>query len=139
MKTITIRHITSAILVALLLTSCSNPEGDFKKAEQANTEQAFNAFIQKHPDSPLVVQARAHIETLAFKSAQTANNPAAWEAFLQKYPQSTNAQFAHIAIEKLDYEGAIKTDVIASYEAFLSKYPKSERISEIERRLEPKL
>jgi len=50
MKTFQILNI---ILVAMLamVSSCSNPDGDYKKAEQANTDQAYNEFIKKHPDT----------------------------------------------------------------------------------------
>jgi hypothetical protein len=53
-----------------LLPACSNPEGDFKVAEQANTEQAYGDFIKKHPDSPLVARAKVKIQQNAFAAAR---------------------------------------------------------------------
>jgi PBP1b-binding outer membrane lipoprotein LpoB len=48
MKMGIVTNIVSAFATAVLLTSCSNPEGDLKKAEEADTEQAYQEFIQKH-------------------------------------------------------------------------------------------
>src|SRR5579864_6921403 len=46
------------MLATMLICGCNNPEGDFKKAERVNTEQAYQDFIKRHPDGPLAFQAQ---------------------------------------------------------------------------------
>ena len=136
MRTLTVRHITPVVFVALLLTSCSNPEGEFKKAEQANTEQAYNQFIQKHPDSPLVAQAEAQIDSLTFKAAQSANTVATWEAFLQKYPQSTNAAVAHEVLAQLVFQQAATSNSVVAFEGVVKRFADTAAAKEAAKHIE---
>ena len=39
---------TICAVTLFCVVSCTKPESDFKKAEQAHTEQAYNEFIKKH-------------------------------------------------------------------------------------------
>lgn len=110
------------IIATTLLVSCSNPETDFQKAEQANTEQAYSDFIQKHPDNPLVAQASTKIEQLALNAAQTANTIPAWEAFLKQHPQSTNAVAGRERLADLLLAQLNASNTIAAYEAFARQY-----------------
>ena len=106
-----------------LLTSCSDPEGDFKKAEQANTDQTYMEFIKKHSDSPLATQAKARIEKNAYEAARTAASIEAYEHFLKRFPQSDLAGEAASLLRKLQYEAAIEAPTLASYIRCLQKYP----------------
>ena len=117
---------TSALIaVNLLLTSCNNPDRDFKKAEAANTEQAYNEFIRKHPKSPMVIQAKAHIEKNAFEDAHKVASVEAYEGFLKRFSSGVLAQHAKAEMEALEFNQAVTSATIVAWESFLSKYSQS--------------
>lgn len=117
------------LAVALLLASCSNPESDFKRAEQFNTEQAYNDFIKKHPDSPLVAQAKVRIEQNAYEATRKTGNVAALEVFLNRFQSKELAQKTRIELETLEFAQASKSLSIPTWETFLQNYPKSTNAS----------
>lgn len=69
----------SLLSFVLFTSSCNNPNKDLKNAEQINTEQAYQDFIQKHPDSPLVTQAQADLEKVVYAATKREGSPAAFE------------------------------------------------------------
>jgi outer membrane protein assembly factor BamD (BamD/ComL family) len=115
----------SIIAMSAVLTACNNPESDFKKAEQANTEQAYDDFIKKHPDSSLIAQAKAHMEQNAYGDAQKNPTVAAYETFLQRFPSGELAQKAKSELEALEFDQASKTATVPTWEGFIQRYPQS--------------
>ena len=81
------------LLLSLLLVTlgCSSDARNYEKAQQANTIEAYQDFVQKHPDSKLADQAKAQVEELLFKVAESKNTLADYRDFLKKYPQSKHA------------------------------------------------
>lgn len=81
------------LLLSLLLVTlgCSSDARNYEKARQANTIEAYEDFVQKHPDSKLVEQAKARAEELLLKTAESKNTLADYRSFLKKYPQSKHA------------------------------------------------
>ena len=82
-----------ALLLPLLLVTlgCNRDARDYQKAQQANTFEAYEKFVQKHPDSKFVEPAKAQAEELLLKSAESKNTIADYRSFLKKYPQSRHA------------------------------------------------
>lgn len=63
----TVRKIIALLLFALpvwLLVSCDTSEKDFEKAEKENTIESYEIFIQNHPESDLVSEAKDCIVSL---------------------------------------------------------------------------
>jgi outer membrane protein assembly factor BamD (BamD/ComL family) len=112
-----------ATSVTVFLTSCSNPESDLKTAEQANTEQAFQQFIQKHPESPLVAQAQRDQEKVVYEVAMKAGTSSSFKTFLQRFPKSPLADQASAEWERAEYDQAGRAGTVAAYEAFLKQFP----------------
>ena len=48
-----------------LIAGCSRERIDWKSAEAADTQEAYDHFLERHPDSELATQARARIAQLA--------------------------------------------------------------------------
>lgn len=130
LKPYSLSCLLSFIVMALLLTSCSNPEGDFKKAEQANTEQAFSAFIKKHPGSPLIAQANQRLAALAYETAKRAGTGIALEEFLNRFSTNEFSTKAKADLEAIEFQAAKDAKTISAWEHFLKKYPASIRVVE---------
>lgn len=123
-----IHTFTSTLLIAAISaisTSCSSPESDYKKAEQANTEKAYSEFIAKHPDSPLVAQAKAKIEQTAYEAALKTGTVPAFEGFLKRFSSGSHAEKAKGDMDALEFILASKSSTIPLWQTYITKYPQS--------------
>jgi cell division septation protein DedD len=95
----------TALLAALavLAAGCSREQQDWRSAESAGTSEAFGVFIEQHPQSELVKQARARIaqvaEDLGWQQASAAATLAAYQKFLAQHPTGHWSEAARIRIE----------------------------------------
>jgi cell division protein FtsN len=95
----------SALLAALVvpLGGCSREQQDWHAAQSAATPEAYEAFIEQHPDSELVRQARLQIADFAedreWQLAVAAGTQTAYQTFLAQHPTGRRAEEARIRIE----------------------------------------
>jgi hypothetical protein len=91
------------------LTGCNGDGSDWKKAQETNTTDGYNAFLAKHPEGEHAGAAVKKIEESDFwKKAQEADNFDEYEAFLVKYPQSEHVAAAIDAMKHVgdrDWKG----------------------------------
>lgn len=89
--------------VSILLSGCSRTQRDWRAAQQAGTPQAYQVFVERHPDSELASVARQRISQLseeaAWQHAARANTAAAYRGYLAKYPNGSWSQDARIRME----------------------------------------
>ncbi|HXS22193.1 MAG TPA: hypothetical protein VN735_13240 [Steroidobacteraceae bacterium] len=120
-------------ITAGALVACSNPNADWQKANQTNTEAAYQQFIQQHPNDSRVAQARNRINALkdeqAWTAAQNANTLDAYQQYLQSEPNGMHAADAQDKVNSLQQDAAWSTaqstNTAAGYQDFLQKYPNS--------------
>ena len=101
---ITIRAGKVVLAVGLLLLgACSREQQDWRSAEAADSIEAYGDFIQRHPDSELVTQARARVVQLGedrdWQQAGSTDTAQAYRQFLAQHPNGKWAQEARIRIE----------------------------------------
>lgn len=95
----------TALLAALavLVAGCSREQQDWRAAESAGTSEAFGVFIEQHPQSELVRQARARITQFAedrdWQQASAAATLTAYQRFLARHPSGHWSEAARIRIE----------------------------------------
>jgi cell division septation protein DedD len=93
----------TAAVVLTLLAGCSRTQEDWRAAQQAGTPQAYEVFVERHPDSELAGVARQRIaqltEAAAWQQAMRANTAAAYQGYLAKYPNGSWSQDARIRME----------------------------------------
>jgi len=100
-----------AIILALVLcvAGCSHEGADWKAASSADTSEAYQQFLQQHPNSANAVQARTRIQQLQevrdWQAAGAADTRDAYEQFLASHPDSQWAQEARIRIENFAQSG----------------------------------
>jgi hypothetical protein len=86
-----------------MLAACSGERRDWRSAEAADTVEAYDQFIERHPESELAEQARARLAQLTeereWQRASTANTPASYRAFLAQHPNGKWAGEARIRLE----------------------------------------
>jgi hypothetical protein len=114
-----------AILAAGVLLCCSSPEKELRKAKEAGTVAALDAFLAKHPDGPLAEQAKDAKEQLIFDAAKSKNTQAAYDEFLKTYPSGKLAPAARAAIDALQLAAAQRAGTIEAYEQFMASHRES--------------
>jgi hypothetical protein len=90
-------------VLAGLAAACSGEQQDWRSAEGADTSEAWAFFIEQHPDSELVPQARARIAQITaerdWQHATSIATADAYRAFLAQHPSGNLAEQARIRIE----------------------------------------
>jgi hypothetical protein len=99
--------------LAVLATGCSREQQDWRSAESAGTSEAFGVFIEQHPQSELVRQARARIAQLAedrdWQQASGTATLTAYQRFLAQHPSGHWSEAARIRIEGFSLGSAPRT------------------------------
>jgi SPOR domain len=90
-------------ILAGLAAGCSREQQDWRSAEGADTSEAWAVFIEQHPDSELVPEARARIAQLAeerdWQHATSIATADAYRAFVAAHPRGKLSEQARIRIE----------------------------------------
>jgi len=90
-------------LLAGLATACAREQQDWRSAEGADSSEAWQRFLDQHPDSEFAGQARIRITQLQeqrdFQFAERAGTVEAYREFLAHHQSGTWAEHARIRIE----------------------------------------
>ncbi|MGO9802354.1 MAG: SPOR domain-containing protein [Steroidobacteraceae bacterium] len=101
---ITFRAGTAALIAVLLaVAACSAEQQDWRAAEAAGTSEAYQHFLEQHPDSELAAKARERVadfvEELDWSQASKFGTADAYRGFLAAHPNGRWAQEARIRVE----------------------------------------
>jgi len=117
----------SIFAAIFLLTTCQqSPNKAFEKAKAKNTIEAYEAFIEKYPDSPEVKEAQIALERVHLDNAIKSGEIENIRAFIIKFPQTTWIPEAEKQLEKIysaEFEKAKKENTVEAYETLIKKYP----------------
>lgn len=98
------------IAISILLVSCSAEKSDWQAAQSADSVEAYEQFITKHPQSALANEARARTKQLAeekdWEKATSVDTADSYQAFLGKYPEGKWSEEARIRVENFNVLGA---------------------------------
>lgn len=119
MKKVYIIFFTAAILIS----SCSNPEKDFQKAKEKNTTTSLQEFIDKHPKSEFIEQAKNRITELEWLEVKKYNSIEAYHTFLITHLESfkSYSDSAKKGIASINYQIAKSINTVKSYQEFIEK------------------
>ncbi len=123
------------IIGCLLLGGCVTTAFEWKDAQKEDSVEAYQAFIQKHPQSEYDSVAQQRIEQLQWNTTKNTDTIEAYHAFIQQYPQNEHLSDAKSRIEELLWKQASEKDSEASYISFLDTYPSSQHKSEADARI----
>ncbi len=97
-------------LLAGMASACDREQQDWRSAEDANTTEAWQRFLEQHPASELVNEARSRIVQLQarrdFQYADTVGTVDAYRDFLAHHPSGIWAEHARIRIESFSLGSA---------------------------------
>lgn len=95
-------------MVALLAVGCATVEGQYRRAVASRNESRIRRFIQSHPESPLVMDAAAVLDTVRFERAAEDTSVRALQHFMQTYPTSRLSAKASILLAERLRDGEIR-------------------------------
>jgi hypothetical protein len=97
-------------VLAGMTAACSQEQQDWRAAEGADSTEAWQLFLEQHPDSELVNQARERIEQLQtrrdFQHADAIGTVEAYRAFIAHHPSGMWSERARIRIEAFAFGSA---------------------------------
>lgn len=97
------------LVLPLTITGCSAEKSDWQSAQSADTVEAYEQFISKHPQSTLAGEARERTKQLAeekdWEKASSIDTMDSYQAFLGKYPEGKWSEEARIRIENFSVLG----------------------------------
>jgi hypothetical protein len=104
------RALVIVFAVSLLsLSGCSREKNDWRSAQAADTAESYQQFIDSHPDSTLVTNARERLAQLAeekdWRAAAQVDSLEAYQKFLGQYPQGHWAREAQVRIDNFAGSG----------------------------------
>lgn len=96
-----VRALVTLFAVSLLsLSGCSRERSDWRSAQAADTLESYQQFIDAHPDSARVTNARERLAQLAeekdWRAAAELDTLEAYERFLAQYPRGHWAKEARL-------------------------------------------
>ena len=107
----TMRALSGAVLllvVSLTISGCSRERIDWKSAEAADTQEAYNHFLERHPESELATQARNRLTQLAedkdWQRASASDTADSYKQFLVQHPTGKFAEEARIRMENFSLD-----------------------------------
>lgn len=104
-----------------LAAACSGEQQDWRSAQSADTSEAWGRFIEQHPDSELVGQARVRIRQLDeqydWQRADSVATMDAYRSFLARHPSGRWSEEARIRIEGFSLGSAPRTTLPTPEEA----------------------
>ncbi len=98
------------LMFVLTLVACDRQGAQWEEAQQEDTIVAYEAYIERYPDTPNTQLARNRIDTLraeqAWQQARQLDTMAAHREFLDTYPDAAEADEARARLQTLEREAA---------------------------------
>jgi hypothetical protein len=112
------------IVSALIAVGCVDEDKeDWQAAEEANTVEAFEEYLQEHPDGKYVTEAREGLEELHWQAAEEANTVEAFEEYLQEHPDGKYVTEARGGLEELHWQAAEEANTVEAFGEYLQDHP----------------
>lgn len=107
----------------------------FDLAKQANSEKAYNDYLDRYKFSLLRTTATELRDEVAYLDALKQNSYTGFDDYIRKYPNSHRAKEARNRYEKLLFESRTHDHRLKSYENFVNDFPQSPHRKEAERQV----
>jgi serine/threonine-protein kinase len=121
-------------------------EEDWRRCESENSEDVWNGYLDRHPESPRREEAVQRLsESRAFREAAETATSQAWSRFGSEWPEGSHRQEAERRAgeargrENAALAKATGIGTVDSYRAFLKEHPDSYLASQASRYLEEQI
>lgn len=126
-------------VILILLASCG-PSKHYRLASEANSTEAYEAFIKRYPNARESIYAQTKLNILyeqeSFQRARRINSIDAYRGYLKDYPRGKFAEEARSEIikierlqkeerDRLEWEKVLGENSLSSFQRYLSSNPNS--------------
>jgi outer membrane protein assembly factor BamD (BamD/ComL family) len=133
-----------SLVVAIMLVACSSAESDWSKASTANTAEAYQDFLTKHPTGAHAQDAHDRLQKLAddkdWSDAQQSNTVDAYQQYVQKYPNGAHVTDARTQVDALnratDWKTAQAANTEQALQDFIQKYNQGPEVDQAKAQLQ---
>ena len=132
------------LLFAALLCGCDTDARDWQSAVESDTQAAYTAYLDNHPEGQHVAEAGTRIRSLAaadaWRSATAADTLDGYRAYVERFGDTAEASTARERIANL--ERAVEWETIrrdaleAALAAFVERHPNTDEANEARAMLE---
>lgn len=121
------KQIFVIILLATTLHQCTSSENKFQKAEEQRSQELFEEFINKYPESELVDSAMSRIAEIKFwEKIGSSFNSEPYEIYIDSFNNGLYLYEAqNLIMEIQDFIHTREMDIIDAYNSFSEKYSES--------------
>ncbi|RME03495.1 MAG: hypothetical protein D6812_05160, partial [Deltaproteobacteria bacterium] len=133
------RTLPSAFLCLFLFVAAGCASAAYERARRANTVEAYEKFLQNHPDSDQAPEARQRLEQLRYEQVKFLRTEQAYQSFIEQYPDNPYVPQIRKELEEIRYKRAITNGTLEDYETYLKYHPTGEHVTEILTRYEERL
>jgi outer membrane protein assembly factor BamD (BamD/ComL family) len=123
-----------AFSLLLLLTGCGAPRA-YQRAQEADTLEAYRAYLREHPEGDEAESVQVRIAELEFDEASKLHTVVAYKRFLEAHPDSAKASAARALLEGLRFNAAKEAGTAAALRQFLKDHPDGAQRDEARRLL----
>lgn len=88
------------LIFVMLLSGCAE-RNDWKKAQQTNTLESYQAYLKKYPSGKFAEKAKVAVEKMEWDKALESKTAGALLTFMKKYPKSSFSAQAKAEIDKI--------------------------------------
>ncbi|PTL76918.1 HEAT repeat domain-containing protein [Vitiosangium sp. GDMCC 1.1324] len=123
-----------ALSLVLLLTGCGVPRA-YQRARDADTVEAYRAFLREYPVGDEAEAIEVRIEELEFQEASKLHTVVAYKRFLEAHPEAPQARAAKALLEGMRFNAAKEAGTAAAMRQFLRDHPDGAQREEAQRLL----
>ncbi|HEX5751678.1 MAG TPA: HEAT repeat domain-containing protein [Archangium sp.] len=123
-----------ALSLLLLLTGCGAPRA-YQRARDADTLEAYRAFLREYPVGDDAEAAEVRVTELEFEEASKLHTVLAYKRFLDANPDAPQARAARALLEGLRFNAAKEAGTAAALRQFLRDHPEGAQREEAQRLL----
>jgi len=114
-----------ALLGVLVLVGCDSSRSDFEQASKAHTENAFERYIEKHPQAKQTPAAVEELRLLRWQAAEQSGNLPRLESYVANYPAAPNLAQATALLERLAWDATKASADPKQVERHIARFPGS--------------
>jgi len=121
-------HFIIFLNLCSVLSGCAGQA--FKKAQEINTVDAYDSFLNNYGNSEFAQKAFLLKEKLFFQNSEKENTPESYNKYLKEYPNGKFVEDAKVQMEKAYFEHAMQINTAESYKRYLKNFPNGKYVSE---------
>jgi hypothetical protein len=111
-------------LIACGLIACGD---GFQAAQEADSIEAYEAYLQANPEGRFSLQANSRLESLYLETAAQEKSLEAYDRYLERFPEGALHEKGLNERESFLFAWANEQNTAASWQRFLDEYPKGKK------------